>query len=59
MVKSELVDLPAKVLIDGDKAYRLDVGGDVPIWVPKSQCEVNDDGTVTMPRWLAKERGLI
>jgi hypothetical protein len=32
-------------------------------WLPKSQIErgeVRDDGrvTITMPRWLAKERGL-
>lgn len=28
-------------------------------WVPKSMVEDNDDGTFTMPEWLAKEKGLI
>lgn len=28
-------------------------------WLPRSQVTVNEDGTVTMPEWLAKERGLI
>jgi predicted phage gp36 major capsid-like protein len=28
-------------------------------WLPRSQIEINDDGTVTMPRWLAQNKGLI
>lgn len=28
-------------------------------WLPKSQIEVNADGTVSMPEWLALDRGLI
>ena len=28
-------------------------------WLPLSQCQENDDGTVTMPEWLALEKGLI
>lgn len=28
-------------------------------WLPRSQVEVNPDGTVTMPEWLALDRGLI
>jgi hypothetical protein len=27
--------------------------------VPKSQVEQNDDGTFTMPEWLAKDKGFI
>jgi hypothetical protein len=28
-------------------------------WVPKSYVENNEDGTFTMPVWLAKEKGFI
>jgi len=28
-------------------------------WLPRSEIEINDDGTVTMPEWLALDRGLI
>lgn len=28
-------------------------------WLPKSQVEVNDDGTITLPEWLAQEKGMI
>ena len=27
--------------------------------LPKSQIEVNDDGTITLPEWLAEEKRLI
>ena len=29
------------------------------VWIPRSQAEINDDGTVTMPEWLALEKGFI
>jgi hypothetical protein len=30
------------------------------VWLPKALVEVNaDDGTVTMPEWLAVEKGLV
>lgn len=28
-------------------------------WLPKSQVEINDDGTVTVPEWLAIKKGLV
>jgi hypothetical protein len=28
-------------------------------WVPKAQVEQNDDGTFSMPEWLAKDAGFI
>lgn len=33
--------------------------GTKEVWLPKSMVERNDDGTFTMPEWLAKEKGLI
>jgi hypothetical protein len=29
------------------------------IWLPRKLVEENRDGTLTMPDWLAKERGLL
>jgi hypothetical protein len=58
MPKSELFDLAAKLLHETEKGYLLD-DGTVKEWVPKSMVEKNDDGTFTMPEWLAKEKGFI
>lgn len=50
-------DLGASILIaDGSED---DNGNEKLTCLPKSQVEINDDGTVTMPEWLAKDRGLI
>lgn len=34
-------------------------GREVWTWLPKSLVEKNDDGTFTMPEWLAHSKGLI
>lgn len=56
--RSDLVDVTADLRGETDAAYRIDNGG-VTVWVPKSQVEMNDDGTFTMPEWLALEKELI
>lgn len=33
--------------------------GNKEVWVPKQFVEVNDDGTLTVPEWLAIGKGLI
>lgn len=58
MPKSELFDVAAVVVGNTDLAWRLDDGA-TKEWVPKSLVEKNDDGTFTMPVWLAKEKGFI
>lgn len=35
------------------------VPSEVRVWVPKSQVENNEDGTFTMPEWLALDKGFI
>lgn len=57
--KSNLIDIAATIQRETDKAYCLDIGGDEPVWFPKSQVENNEDGTFAMPEWLAKEKGAI
>lgn len=65
-MKSNLVDVDAVELKrETEKAYGLSMGEldendrEILIWVPKSQVEKNDDGTFTMPEWLAMDKGLI
>jgi len=58
MPKSELFDVAANVVGETDKAWRV-TDGIKTVWVPKSQAEINDDGTITMPVWLAQEKELI
>lgn len=56
--ESDLVDIAGEVRGETDKAIRF-FDGDVTVWLPKSQIEDNGDGTVTMPEWLAHDKGLI
>lgn len=58
MPKSELVDIEGKVRGETEKALRI-YDGKCTEWVPKSQVQDNEDGTFTMPRWLALEKGFI
>lgn len=58
IIHERLVDIAAEVKVETDRAYRLYDGAKTE-WVPKSQVERNDDGTFTMPEWLAQEKGFI
>lgn len=64
-MRSNLIDLDVQVLRETDKAAMVTL--DVPdngVWLPKSQIELNETGiagivTVTLPEWLALDKGLI
>ena len=56
--KPELIDIAAEERGNTEKAFRL-YDGRCTEWVPKSQVEKNNDGTYTMPLWLAKDKGFI
>lgn len=58
MGKRELIDIAAELKGESERAYRIFDGARTE-WVPKSQVERNDDGSFTMPEWLAKEKGFI
>jgi len=58
MHKREVVDVEARLVNETDAAYRIHDGKRTE-WVPKSLVEANDDGTFTMPEWLALEKGFI
>jgi hypothetical protein len=54
----QLVDVTAQIRHETDKAYLL-FDGTREAWVPKSQVENNEDGTFTMPVWLAEDKEFI
>jgi hypothetical protein len=56
--RERVIDIACEVRGETPAAYRL-YDGKTTEWIPKSQCEKNDDGTVTMPEWLAREKGFI
>lgn len=66
-MKSDLVDIAGVLHHETDKAILFsDTAAEKDaVWIPKSQCEYARDGgrdnfvTVTMPEWLAKDKGLI
>lgn len=65
-MKSDLVDIAAVRHAETDKAILVSETGEKSdaVWLPKSQVEIENDGhknfiTVTMPEWLAKDKGLI
>lgn len=57
-MRSNLIDLPARLMHETDKAWLLDTGDDKPTWVPKSAAEF-DGETLTLPEPLAIEKGLV
>lgn len=57
-VNHDLVDVVGQVRAETEKAIQL-FHADGICWLPKSLVEVNDDGTVTMPEWLAIDKGLV
>jgi len=57
MTRSDLADVDVDLVHETDVAYLVAVG-EWKVWVPKSRCEY-DDGTLTAPKWLLLEKGLI
>ena len=58
MTSNKLVEIAAEIRGETAKAYRL-YDGAKSEWVPKQFVEDNNDGTFTMPEWLAQEKGFI
>ena len=56
----EIIHIPGEVLHETELAYRFTDGSGDPVWLPKSQCEWDEDEEIMdMPEWLAIEKGLI
>jgi len=63
-MKSDLIDIAVQLHHETEKAWRVSDTGenDKAVWIPKSQAELEPDGGVhllTLPEWLANEKGLI
>jgi hypothetical protein len=54
----KLVDIEAEIRGETEKAYRI-YDGKTTDWVPKRYVELNEDQTITMPLWLAAEKGFV
>jgi hypothetical protein len=59
----ELVSVNGTTMFETEKAILADFGLEENIWIPKSQMEdwpePLENGEFLMPRWLAKEKGVI
>jgi len=62
-VKSDLIDITVARRHETTGAIQVH-DGDKLVWLPKSQIEVEETGDgktviVTLPQWLAEEKGLV
>lgn len=57
-MKSNLIDLPAELRHETEKAWLISTNGTNRVWIPKSAAEF-EDGVLTLPEPLALEKGLI
>ncbi len=58
MKKHDIIEISADLRHETEKALLL-YDGDKEAWFPKSQVENNNDGTFSMPEWLAEKAGFI
>lgn len=54
----KLVDIEAKLIRKTEGGALLIDDGSVRVYVPAALVEDNRDGTMTLPFWLAEEKGL-
>jgi hypothetical protein len=55
----ELTDISGEIRAETERAFRF-YDGSRTEWVPKSQCEWDPESkTMTMPQWLALEKGFL
>ena len=58
-LNNDLIDISGEIKAETERAYRF-YDGKETVWLPKSQCDWNEEEkTMTMPEWLAMEKGLI
>lgn len=58
MRNHDIIEIAGELRVETEKAYRI-FDGKKTEWVPKSQVQNNNDGTFSMPEWLAKDKGFI
>jgi hypothetical protein len=55
---NDIVDIACSIEAQTERAVRI-YDGSIYVWLPRSQIEIYDDGTIAMPEWLAMDKGLI
>jgi hypothetical protein len=56
----KLIDLMVEVVKSTEKAWFVETEDGLEAWIPKSQAEFDEDTlTLTLPEWLAIDKGLI
>ncbi len=59
-MRSNLIDLEARLVHETEMARLFDFGGEKPVWLPKSTHEWDEASqTVTLPEPVAVEKGLV
>lgn len=59
-MKSDVIDLEARLIRETPAARLFDFGTDDPVWLPKSAHEWDDtDNTVTLPERLAIQKEIV
>lgn len=57
---NDIVTIEVDLKVETKAAYGINIGEEQLVWVPKSQCEYDeDDETLQIPEWLAIEKGLV
>lgn len=54
----DIIEVEAELRHETENGYLLD-DGDKKEWFPKKLVEDNEDGTFSMPEWLAEDKGFI
>jgi len=54
----EMIDIAAELRHESDLAWQIDDGTKLE-WIPKSRTVKNEDGTFSIPMWLAKKKGFV
>lgn len=58
-LNNDTIDIAGALKGETERAYRF-YDGKETVWLPKSQCQWDgEEKTMTMPEWLAMEKGLI
>ena len=61
--KSDLIDIAVDLKHETDKAWLVDPGTGLPIWVARSVAELEPSKAggfiLTMPEWMAEQKGLV
>jgi hypothetical protein len=52
------MEVAGTIVHETEKAWLINTEEVGDIWLPKSRCVDNEDGTFSVPFWLARQKGL-